>query len=196
VAVLSTVTLLRATIAVIASLTSLSVLTTEAIGRYVSFGIAGTKLGLASSITVTIFATVAFLGTAVAECASLTSLAVLSTETISRDISSIGQSTIAEALLTASTAMLDLVSTPAADRAAIAIAGVQTDLAIRATLAVKGDITRWTTCAKVGSTVVTAVGGRVTTPALSGTTVAKGTATTNELVCATTGTIRRDASRA
>jgi hypothetical protein len=86
--------------------------------------------------------------------------------------------------------MLGLVSTPASHRAAIAIARVKTDLTIGTTLAVKGDIARRATCAKVGSTVVTAVGGGVTTPALSGTTVAKGAATTNKLVCAATRTVR------
>jgi hypothetical protein len=92
--------------------------------------------------------------------------------------------------------MLGLVSTPAAHRTAVAIARVETDLAICATLAVKGDVAGGTTSPKVRSAVVTAVGGRVTTPALSRTTVAKGTATTNKLVCAATRTIGGDASRA
>jgi hypothetical protein len=143
---------------------------------------------------VALLSTVTFLGATITISASLAGLAVLSTETIGGNISSIGQSTVAEALLTTSTAMVDLVSTPAGTGAAIAIARVETDLAICATLAVKGDVAGRTTFAKVGGTVVTAVGSRVATPALGGTTVAKGTATTNELVCAATRTVRSDAS--
>jgi len=86
--------------------------------------------------------------------------------------------------------MLGLVSTPASHRAAITVARVKTDLAIGTTLAVKGDIARRATCAKVGGTVVTAVSGRVTTPALIRTTVTKSAAATNELVCAATRTVR------
>jgi hypothetical protein len=143
---------------------------------------------------VALLSTVTFLRATITISASLAGLAVLTTETIGGNISSIGQSTVAEALLTTSTAIVDLVSTPAGTRAAIAIARVETDLAICATLAVKGDVAGRTTFAKVGGTVVTAVGSRVATPPLGGTTIAKGTATTNEFVCTATRTVRSDAS--
>lgn len=196
VAFLSAVALLGATIAVSASLASFSILATEAVGRDVSLSIARTKLGLASSVTVTLLATVAFLGTTVTERATLASLAVLSTEAISGDIASVGQGTVAEPLLTSRTAMLGLVSTPAARRAAVSKARVKTNLAISATLAVKGDVAGRTTSAKVWGTVVTAMRSRVTAPALRRTTVAKSTTTTNEFVGAATRTIRRDTPRA
>ena len=193
--VFSAVPFLGATITESTSLASLSVLTTKAIGRNVCLNIARTKHGLASSITVGVLATVTFPGAAVTECTALAGLSILATETISGYISGIGQGTVAETLLTTSTAMLGIASTPAAHRAAVTVAGVETYFAVCTTLTIKGNIARRATCAEVGSTVVTAVGGRVTTPALSGTAVPKGAATTNELVCASTRTIRTDASR-
>jgi hypothetical protein len=88
-------------------------------------------------------------------------------------------------------------TTPAINRTAVSVTRVEADLAIgRTTLAVKGDVARRATRSKVRGTQVTAVGGRVTTPALGGTAVTKGTSTTNELVCAAAGTVRRDTSRA
>ena len=194
--VFSAVPFLGATITESTSLASLSVLATKAIGRYVCLSIARTKLGLASSITVGVLATVTFPGAAVTECTALAGLSILATETISGYISGIGQCAVAKTILTTSTAMLGVTSAPAAHRAAVTVAGVKTDLAVGTTLTVRGDIAGRATCAKVGGTVIAAVGGRVTAPALSGTAVSKGAVTTNELVRASTRTVRTDASRA
>lgn len=87
-------------------------------------------------------------------------------------------------------------TTPAINGTAVSVARVKADLAVdRTTLTVKSDVARRATLSKVRGAEVTAVGGRVTTPALGGTAVTKGTSTTNELVCAAAGAVRGDTSR-
>ncbi|KAI6758134.1 hypothetical protein HG531_003959 [Fusarium graminearum] len=149
---LTAVALSRTAVTVSASLTSLAILTTVAIGGDVArFAVASAKLGLAASITVRSLATPVPNGTAVTEGATLASLAIeASTSTISRDLARISI-TGAELRLTACFTMVCL-ATVSLFRAAISISASLAGLTILAAMPICRNVGLGITVTELGLT--------------------------------------------